>query len=164
MWLVWRSSELLEAKMGDLIQPWHIIVLSAVAFAIFLIPAIFFLLTLQNTLSKCAPGFRTMEPGLVWLLLVPLFHLVWNFFVVMAIAKSLANEYARRGIPSPEPLPGQPIGIAMSVCVCCCIIPLFGAVAALASLVLWIVYWVKVAEYSRLLDALPFPVPMPPRI
>jgi len=150
--------------MGDLIQPWHILIVFAIL-GVFLVPAIFFLLTLYNTLSKCAPGFRTMEPGLVWLLLIPFFHLVWNFFVVMAIGRSLANEYARRGIPSPEPLPGQPIGIAMSVCTCCCIIPVLGALSALAAFVLWIIYWIKVAEYSQLLDPAPqFPVPMPPRV
>jgi hypothetical protein len=152
-----------EEKMGDLIQPWHIIVLSFVFCAILLVPAIFFLLTLQNTLSKCAPGYRTMEPGMVWLLLVPLFSLIWSFLVVIAVARSLANEYARRGIVSPEPLPGQPIGIAMCVCVCCTIIPLLGILAGLASLVLWIVYWVKIAEFSRMLDAPSVPVPMPPK-
>ncbi len=150
--------------MGDTFQPWHLMILSAFFCAVLLVPAIFFLLTLSSTLSKCAPGFRTMEPGMVWLLLVPFFSLIWNFFVVMAVAKSLANEYARRGIPSPEPLPGQRIGIAMCVCVCCCIVPLLGFLVGLASLLLWIMYWVKIAEFSRLLD-LPYPaIPIPPRV
>ncbi|MFZ0339032.1 MAG: hypothetical protein WAL45_13430 [Terracidiphilus sp.] len=149
--------------MGDLLQPWHLIVLLFVFSIFFLIPAIFYMLTLQNVLNKCAPVSRAMDPGMVWLLLIPLFNLVWNFIVVMNIAKSLANEYVRRGIPSPEPLPGQSIGLAMSICACCCIIPVLGLLAGLANLVLWVVYWVKIAEYSRILDVPQIPYPMPPR-
>lgn len=148
--------------MGDLLQPWHLLVACFIAF--FLIPAIFYLAALQGALNKCAPTSRTMEPGTVWLLLIPLVNLVWNFFVVMSIAQSLANEYARRGIPSPEPMPGQPIGIAMCVCACCGFIPILGILAGLANLALWIVYWVKIAEYSRNLDVPQIAFPMPPRI
>ncbi|MGD0859520.1 MAG: hypothetical protein ABR912_09395 [Terracidiphilus sp.] len=150
--------------MSDLLQPWHILVLFFVFGVFFLVPAIFYLLTLQNVLNKCAPTSRAMEPGMVWLLLVPLFNLVWNFFVVMSIAKSVSNEYARRGQPSPEPAPGQPLGLAMSICACCCIIPFLSIFAGLANLVLWIVYWVKIAEYSRNLDLPQIAVPVPPSI
>jgi hypothetical protein len=43
-------------------------------------------------------------------------------------------------------------------------IPVLGAFAGLAFLVLWIVYWVKIAEYSRSLDVPQFAAPLPPRI
>jgi hypothetical protein len=150
--------------MGDLLQPWHLMVLFFVFSVFFLIPAIFYLLTLQNALNKCAPTSRAMEPGMVWLLLIPLFNLVWSFIVVMNIAKSLANEYARRGLPCPEPAPGQSIGLAMSICACCCIIPILGMLAGLANLVLWVVYWAKIAEYSRILDVPQIAFPTSPRI
>ncbi len=146
--------------MGDLLQPWHLLV---VFFLFgFLVPVIFYLLMLQGALKKCAPTSRTMEPGMVWLLLIPLVNLIWNFFVVTSVAKSLANEYARRGLPSAEPAPGQNIGMAMSVCACCCIVPVLGALAGLANLVLWIVYWVRISEYSRNLDMPRFAVPPTP--
>jgi len=146
--------------MGDTFQPAHLMVLFFIV-AIFLVPVIFYLLTLQGVLNKCAPTSRTMEPGMVWLLLVPFFNLIWNFFVVMNIAKSLGNEYARRRIPSPEPAPGQPIGLAMCICACCGIIPFLGILAGLANLVLWIIYWVKIAEYSRSLDMPHIAIPPP---
>lgn len=138
--------------MGELIQPWHIMVLGLISCVIFVIPAIFYLLTLQNALAKCHPAARTMEPGLVWLCLIPLFHFVWNFFVVIALGKSLGNEYARRGIPRPEMLPGQSVGMAMCICLCCAIIPVINLLAGPAALVLWIVYWVKIANYSSVLS------------
>jgi len=39
-----------------------------------IIPAIFFYLTLQNTLKIVSLYNRTMPPGQVWLLLIPLFY------------------------------------------------------------------------------------------
>ncbi len=138
--------------MGDLLQPWHFMMLGFIFCVIFLIPAIFYLLTLQRALAKCSPASRTMEPGIVWLCLIPFFNLIWNFFVVMALGNSLRTEYARRGIPIPEPLPGQPIGLAMSICLCCGIIPVLGLLASLAAMVLWIIYWIKISNYSAVLD------------
>jgi hypothetical protein len=137
--------------MGDLLQPWHLMLLAFIG-GLFLIPAIFYLLTLQNTLSKCAPASRTMDPPLVWLLLIPFFHLIWGFFVVMALAKSLGNEFRRRAIPSADPMPGQSIGFAMCICGCCGLIPVINFLAGPAAFVLWIIYWVKIAEFSRFLD------------
>jgi hypothetical protein len=145
--------------MGDLLQPWHLMVLSFVFGIFFLIPAIFYILTLKKALNQCAPVSRTMEPGMVWLLIVPFVNLVFNFFVVLAISRSLANEFARRGIPGQDPQPGQTIGLAMSICGCCCAVPLLGAVAGLAFVVLWIIYWVKVGEYSRQLSIFPGTMP-----
>jgi len=149
--------------MGDLLQPWHLLVLG-LFFCIFLIPAILYILTLQTALSKCAGSVRTMQPGEVWLLLIPLFNLIWHFLVVMGIAKSLRNEFARRGIPSADPLPGQSIGMAMCICACCGIIPILGILASLASLVLWIIYWIKVAGYSELLGETMTAVSGPPTV
>jgi hypothetical protein len=139
-------------KMGSLFHSSMLLMFLFITFCVFLIPAILYILTLQKALLKCAESSRTMQPGMVWLLLVPLFNIVWNFFVVFGIANSLKNEFARKGIPTSEPLPGQPIGLAMSICACCGFIPIFGLLAGIAYLVLWIIYWIKVADFSRRLD------------
>jgi hypothetical protein len=136
---------------GDLFQPTHLFVVFFL-FGLLLIPGILFLLTLQNALKKCDASVRQMEPGMVWLLLIPVFSLVWNFFVVTGIGKSMGAEFRRRGITCHEPYPAQSVGMAMAICQCCCIIPILNILAGLAGLVLWIVYWVKVAEFSGMLD------------
>jgi hypothetical protein len=118
-----------------------------------LIALVLFLLALQNALKKCAPASRTMEPGKVWLWLIPIFGLVWQFIVVINIAKSLGNEFARLEIRCPDPTPGQAIGVAMCVCNCFIFIPLLGGLAGIVGLVLWIAYWFRIVNYSRLLDA-----------
>ena len=40
---------------------------------------------------------RQMEPWQVWLLLIPLFNLVWNFFVYPKLAKSFQSYFAAQG-------------------------------------------------------------------
>jgi hypothetical protein len=132
-----------------------------VGFAIVLLPTIFFLITLQRALTKCSPANRTMTPGLVWLQIIPFFGLIWQFFVVIAIANSLQNEFAARRVPA-EPKPGQSLGLAMCITRVCIVIPFLGIFAGIASIVLWIVYWVKIAEFSRKLDHAPgasYPAP-----
>ena len=116
---------------------------------------ILFLVTLNGALKKCSPAARTMQPGMVWLLLIPVFSLVWSFLVVTAVARSLANEFRSRNLPLDEAEPGKSIGIAMSVCQLCSIIPFVNFIAAPASLILWIVYWIKISGYSKQLDQIP---------
>jgi hypothetical protein len=84
---------------------------------------------------------------MVWLLLVPLLNLVWHFFVVINVAKSLGAEFQTRGMAE-EPEPGKKLGLTMCILACCGIIPLLGVLCSLGSLVCWILYWVKIAGFS----------------
>lgn len=123
---------------------------SLVFLGLFLIPVIFFLLTLQNTLKAISPENRRMPPSNVWLLFIPLFNLVWQFIVVDRIAQSIGAECARLNIPVNDPKPTYGIGLAWNICNCIAFIPFFGG---LASLVTFIIYWVKVAEFKKLIEA-----------
>jgi type IV pilus assembly protein PilA len=116
---------------------------------------IFFLVSLSGALSKCSRASRTMEPGLVWLMLVPLVNLVVQFLVVIAVARSLGNEFRARGISNAEPEPGQSVGIAMCICSACGVVPLVNLLALPAYLVLLIIYWAKISGFSRNLDQTP---------
>jgi hypothetical protein len=83
----------------------------------------------------------------VWLLLIPGFNLVWQFIVVSNVAKSLGNEFRSRNIQR-EPEPGKSIGLAFCILSVCCIIPFLGFLTAIGALICWIMYWMKVANYS----------------
>jgi hypothetical protein len=122
-----------------------------------LLPMIFYILTLSRALTKCSRESITIEPGMLWLLLIPFVNLVWHFFVVIGMAKSLGNEFKARNLTNLDPLPGQSIGIAMCVCAACGIIPVIGFIAGLGSIVLWIIYWIKIADFSRQLTQAPAP-------
>jgi hypothetical protein len=119
-----------------------------IVFAIFLIPFIFYLLTLQKALNNCAPENRAMQPVMIWLLLIPCFSLIWHFFVVINLSKSLAAEFRARGIAE-EPEPGKVIGLVMCGLACAGLIPIIGGLFGLGALVCWIIYWVKIVGFSK---------------
>jgi hypothetical protein len=123
--------------------------------AISLAVMIFFILTLQKALNRCSPENRAMQPGMVWLMLIPLFNIVWIFFVVINMAKSLGAEFTKRGIAA-DPEPGKTLGLAYAILAICGVIPFVGFLAGIGALVCFIMYWVKIAGYSKQLE-LPIP-------
>jgi Domain of unknown function (DUF4328) len=136
-------------------------IMALFVFAVAIVVIVLYILTLSRALNKCSAAARTIQPGTLWLLLVPFVNLVWNFIVVLGMAKSLGNEFRARNAHQVEPEPGKSIGIAMAACAACAVIPVVGIAAGLAYLVLWILYWVKMAEFSRKLDATSATVGMP---
>jgi hypothetical protein len=128
-----------------------------IVIAIMLVPLIFYCLTLQKALNRCSPENRAMNPGMVWLMFIPLFNIVWHFFIVVNMAKSLGAEFQKRGIAE-EPKPGQKIGMILCILACCGVVPILGILASLAAFVCWILYWVKIAGFSSRIAAPLVPV------
>jgi hypothetical protein len=133
--------------------PGEIIILFIMLFGILLLPLILYLLTLQKTLNLVRPENRHMEPGLVWLALIPIFSIIWNFFIVSKVAESLRLEFKQRNIQTQEEKPGYTIGLAYCILFCCTIIPVLGLLTSIAGLVCWIIYWVKISGYKAELEA-----------
>ena len=138
----------------------------------FVIPAVLFILAQQKTLELIQPANRLMNPPMVWLQLIPLFNIIWQFFVVSRIAHSIKNEISAWdddsvfGISSSElanqfgKRPTFGIGIAY-----CCLFALYFIIAflrrteiymaylllivCLACFICWIIYWIQLARYKR---------------
>ncbi len=123
-----------------------------VLMAVSLLPQIFFLLTLHRTFEAISPQNRLMNPAEVWLTLIPFFGMIWIFFIVQRLSDSLQKEFAMKGISCNEDRPGYQIGMIYAAAQAAIVIPILGFLAPFAALVLWIVYWIKVAEYKRLLE------------
>lgn len=140
-----------------------------VILAIALVIAIFYLLTLQKALSRVSPHNRKMEPGMVWLSLIPCVNIVWQFFIAIQVPDSLKAEFQERGRDD-----GSDYG--KSIALTNCILAIVGAVisnglsvskelatvgtavsgiSGLIQLILFIVFWVKIANYSAMLAADP---------
>lgn len=121
----------------------------AVILVVALVIAIFFLLTLSKALSRCSPRNRTMEPGQVWLNLIPLFNIVWQFVTVNRVSESLSNEFYARGWDrrGGEDY-GKSVGTTYCVMNVISLIPYCGGLFGLIGLVCFIIYWVKVAGFS----------------
>lgn len=132
--------------------------------AVVLVIAIFFLLTLQKALSRVSPRNRLMEPGMVWLMLIPCFNIIWQFFIVIRVPGSLRNEFRDRNRDDGSDY-GKGIGLAYAV------LNLVGSCAgnsqrgqppefamtasgislvlSIIGLILFIAFWVKIASYSK---------------
>ena len=135
-------------SQSDLTGMFALMAFLPIVAAIFLLPTIFFLLTLHKALSRCDPSSRTMVPGQVWLNLIPIFNLIWPFFVVNAISESLHREFTRRGMVE-EPQPGRSLGMALAILAVISVVPILGFVTGIGALVCWILYWIKIAGYSE---------------
>ncbi len=107
-----------------------------------------YLLTLSKALSRCRPRNRTMEPGSVWLNFIPCFNIIWQFFTVMRVSESLKNEFYDRDLDDSGDF-GRGLGVAYCVLNIAGAVPFIGFVFSLAGLVCFIIYWVKIAGYSR---------------
>lgn len=138
---------LILGMLGSLGMAEIIIILCLMGLLI--IPRIFYLLTLQRVMEKVSIENRTMAPGNAWLELIPIFNLVWQFFNVIHVSDSLKKEFDAKGIKISEDRPAYSIGITFCVLSCCSIIPFLGILTGLASLICWIIFWVKISEYRN---------------
>lgn len=92
--------------------------------------------------SRIPQQFREMEPGMVWLLMIPCFNLVWVFFVYPKLARSFKAYFDSVGKTDVGDC-GAQLGLWYCICTACCIIPCLNYLAAPASLVLLIIFLVK---------------------
>ena len=115
---------------------------------------VFFLLNLQNTLKEISPSNRSSAPANVWLMFIPLFNYIYPFILYPGICDSIKKEYNTRGRREAGDF-GRGIAIALPILGLCAIIPYLGILAALANLILFIVFWVKIAEFKNNLKAMP---------
>ena len=119
--------------------------------------AILFILNLQKTLAACSQENRAMEPGLVWLTLIPLFNLFWMIWTVIKIRDSLQKEYEARSLDTTEVTNTYNIGLTYGVLAASGIItqfiPFIGILASIATLVFFIMYWVKTSGCRKTLSA-----------
>ena len=143
----------------------------------FLVPAILFLITQQNVLSTVQPANRLMNPGLVWLQLIPLFGQLWQFIVVSKISDSIRKEFistkddsiigiSGAGIAQLDNRPGFNIGIAYCILFTTGIlinllhkaspdsIWLIGPLFTLSGMICWIIYWIELVKYKNRLKKL----------
>lgn len=122
-----------------------------------LVPAV----TAFAALSRVPPQYRKREPWTSFLLLIPVFSLIWAFFVHPKVADSLrawaeAARETRRGDC------GRSLAVTFCSCSCIAAIPLLGFIAIPVGLFSFVAFYIKAFSISArigLVVALP---PMPP--
>jgi hypothetical protein len=120
------------------------LVVTLVAMAIGLGIAIAICLFLSSCLKRVPPEHREMEPGMVWLLLIPCFSIVWNFFVYIKIPQSFQRYFNSIGRYDVGDC-GQQLGLWYSILVVVCMVPFVNYIAGPAALIVWIIFLVKAA-------------------
>jgi len=108
--------------------------------------AILLLYLVYSCFARIPAQHRQMEPWQVWLLLIPIFNLIWNFFVYPKLAKSYQSYFAEQGRTDVGDC-GEKLGLAFAICAAVSgvlgWVPCLGALVSLAALILWIVVLVK---------------------
>lgn len=122
-------------------------------FGIALVVEIFFLLNLQETLRRVGFENRRMTPGLVWLIIIPVFGMFWFIYAVVKITDSLRAEYRSRGW-QPEGDFGYGVGLAAGIINVAGLawqwiphrLAAVGMLLSVGYIVCFVMYWVRTAR------------------
>jgi hypothetical protein len=134
------------AVMGGMLIVWlALICVGSIVSILALVVVIMHLITEYKALNLVKPRNRTMEPGMIFLIFIPYFGLVWQFFIVIRLAESLRNEYEDRGWNTEGESFGKGIGLTaaiLNVILC----------TGLIGLICLIVHWRQIAGYVQRLE------------
>jgi len=117
---------------------------------------VFYLKNLQDLLKECDQSNLQMPPVNVWLMFIPLFNIVYAFIMYPKISESIKREFESRNTPqSGDYL--KSLGMTMAILGVVGYVPVdaLKGIVGLASLVIFIIYWVKAAEMKNKLHSLP---------
>jgi hypothetical protein len=122
-----------------------------VGLAIGLAISIAVILIVQSFFKRIPPEHRKMEPGMVWLLIIPCFNVVWNFFVFLKLSDSFKSYFDSQGVMD---VGDCNRGLALAYCITAvlCLVPCLNYLAGPVALVLLIVVLVK---YNGLKERIP---------
>jgi hypothetical protein len=113
------------------------------------IAVLIFICYLLYKLYEAVPEkFRAMEPGKVWLMLIPCFNIVWIFWVYPGLAKSFKAYFDSVNDNSVGDC-GAKLALWYCITAVGSIIPCVGVVSGVASLVLMILFLVKAHELKN---------------
>jgi hypothetical protein len=142
----------------ELINPQAFLIIAIVALVLIaaaLLVFILFLLNLKRMLDQVNPDNRMVPPANVFLMLIPVFSLVYGFILFPKISESLRREYESRGMTMPgdglKVLGSAFAGLSLFSMIVNYLETPLSAVVSIALLVIFIVYWVKSAQIKNAL-------------
>lgn len=116
--------------------------------AAILVPAIFYYLTLHQTMNAIEGGNRPFPGGLIWLAFVPFLGTIWYMVYVILRSSALKKAFARRQLPGDA---AMGITVATVVLIALCMGPYLNLLSIIPAIVLWIIHCVKMANCKRVL-------------
>lgn len=101
--------------------------------------------------SKLPAQFQQMKPGMIFLMMIPFFGLVWAFFIALQVPASFKSYFDSVGDTTVGDA-GKGIALAWAICAACSIVPFLNLIAGPASLVLLIIFIVKLFNMAGRVD------------
>jgi hypothetical protein len=118
------------------------VIIALLAIAVGLGIKVFIIYLNYKALDRLPPQFRQMEPWQPWLLFIPCFEIVWNFFVFTKVPASLRSYFNAKGRTDVGDC-GESLGLWFAITAIFC-----GPVA----LVLLIMYLLRISELTKQLS------------
>ncbi len=110
------------------------------------------ILIIQSFYKRIPPEHRRMEPGMVWLLVIPCFGIVWNFFVFLKLSDSFKSYFDSQGVMDVGDC-NRSLALAYCIAAVLCIVPCLNYIAGPVSLVLLVITLVKYNELKNRIPA-----------
>ena len=129
---------------------WMLFALTGLAVGIAI--SIVVILIVQSFYKRIPPEHRRMEPGMVWLLVIPCFGIVWNFFVFLKLSDSFKSYFDSQGVMDVGDC-NRTLALAYCITAVLCIVPCLNYIAGPASLVLLVITLVKYNELKNRIPA-----------
>ncbi|MFO0795966.1 MAG: hypothetical protein U0804_00740 [Gemmataceae bacterium] len=108
------------------------------------------LATITRVLGRVSPENRRMEPGEVWVNLIPVVNLVWPVVTVERVGESIRNELAARGLVKKKDAFGKTSGLIALVLLGVFFVLAPAAIVTFPFAFLYgIVYWVQLNGYAK---------------
>jgi hypothetical protein len=106
---------------------------------------------IYDALNAVPPEHRKgITPNQVWLLLIPIFNLVWSFIVFQRLSESFQSYFEANGRPQPGDY-ARGLGLAFSILLVITHIPCLGCFTILPTLILLVLTLVKISSYKSLI-------------
>lgn len=118
------------------------------AFACYVVLSVIPAILAYTVLSRVPAGHRKQSPVLALLLMIPVFSLVWMFFVHPKVAESLKSYFDSVGDKSARDC-GASLAMALCISGVCSIIPVLGFFSIIVSLVMMILFYAKAFDLTH---------------
>jgi hypothetical protein len=138
----------LQGVLEGLLRPTHFIFIFLYVYLFHLALSIVVIFLVYTDFQRVPSAFRKLEPSLVWLLVIPCFNLVWNFYVFPGLADSFKAYFDSVGESSVGNC-GRDVGLGYAVCSAASLIPFVGCLTGVATLALLILFLVKANELKN---------------
>jgi hypothetical protein len=96
--------------------------------------------------------YQKLKPGEVWLLLIPVFNLFWNFWVFPGLSQSFKAYFDSKGDSTVGDCSAR-VALWLSITGVCSFVPPLAGLSALVYLILLMVYLMRAAELKKKVKA-----------